>query len=266
MRSISDWKNEYHPECATCGVHDQCGGFFFSAKYKVSENIKAIPAPTSAGSTAVLGHLDRRQRPERLTDFRMGPRLRRLLLRQRRPLEQLKFVLESILVVAGIVGLALALWHHFDSQSPAPLPGEGKRVVAFRQLANRICTENRQNQRRAQAQNASRVERLGCSARALRMGPPRSRSHHRPTRRGSTSRVSEVKVRARAEHGVLALQDAIESGDRRAARRGRWRIISALEAESHELSREAGITRCMRILPPLQKLVTPETTIAQAPR
>jgi His-Xaa-Ser system radical SAM maturase HxsC len=48
VRSISDWKNEYHPECAECGVRDQCGGFFFSAKYKVSDNIHALPAPASA--------------------------------------------------------------------------------------------------------------------------------------------------------------------------------------------------------------------------
>lgn len=27
-RSISDWKNEYAPECAPCEVKDQCGGFF----------------------------------------------------------------------------------------------------------------------------------------------------------------------------------------------------------------------------------------------
>ena len=44
VRSISDWKNEYHPECVDCAVKDECGGFFFSAKYKVSEKIKAIPA------------------------------------------------------------------------------------------------------------------------------------------------------------------------------------------------------------------------------
>jgi His-Xaa-Ser system radical SAM maturase HxsC len=44
VRSISDWKNEYHPECATCSVKEDCGGFFFSAKYKVSENIRAIPS------------------------------------------------------------------------------------------------------------------------------------------------------------------------------------------------------------------------------
>jgi His-Xaa-Ser system radical SAM maturase HxsC len=44
VRSISDWKNEYHPECGKCSVRDECGGFFFSAKYKMSENVKAIPA------------------------------------------------------------------------------------------------------------------------------------------------------------------------------------------------------------------------------
>lgn len=42
VRSISDWKNEYHPECTNCSVKDDCGGFFFSAKYKVSDNIRAI--------------------------------------------------------------------------------------------------------------------------------------------------------------------------------------------------------------------------------
>lgn len=42
VRSISDWKNEYHPECAACSVKDDCGGFFFSAKYKVSDNIHAV--------------------------------------------------------------------------------------------------------------------------------------------------------------------------------------------------------------------------------
>lgn len=50
VRSISDWKNEYHPECGRCGVRDQCGGFFFSAKYKVSENVRAIPAATEAAA------------------------------------------------------------------------------------------------------------------------------------------------------------------------------------------------------------------------
>jgi His-Xaa-Ser system radical SAM maturase HxsC len=42
VKSISDWKNEYHPECLSCSVLDRCGGFFFSAKYRLSDHIRAI--------------------------------------------------------------------------------------------------------------------------------------------------------------------------------------------------------------------------------
>jgi His-Xaa-Ser system radical SAM maturase HxsC len=44
VRSISDWKNEYHPECLRCSVVDRCGGFFFSAKHRCSDHVRAIPA------------------------------------------------------------------------------------------------------------------------------------------------------------------------------------------------------------------------------
>lgn len=43
-KSISDWKNEYMPECEGCGAKDQCGGFFSSASFRHSSNIKPIPA------------------------------------------------------------------------------------------------------------------------------------------------------------------------------------------------------------------------------
>lgn len=41
-RSISDWKNEYMPECASCDEKDSCGGFFSSAKLRYSDHIRAI--------------------------------------------------------------------------------------------------------------------------------------------------------------------------------------------------------------------------------
>jgi His-Xaa-Ser system radical SAM maturase HxsC len=44
VRSISDWKNEYHTECLGCEARQECGGFFFSAKYRMSEHIRAITA------------------------------------------------------------------------------------------------------------------------------------------------------------------------------------------------------------------------------
>lgn len=43
VRSISDWKNEYVPECDGCSRKADCGGFFSSGvKYGYSNNIKPI--------------------------------------------------------------------------------------------------------------------------------------------------------------------------------------------------------------------------------
>lgn len=41
-KSISDWKNEYMPECNGCSFKSECGGFFSSAHFKYSDHIKAI--------------------------------------------------------------------------------------------------------------------------------------------------------------------------------------------------------------------------------
>jgi His-Xaa-Ser system radical SAM maturase HxsC len=41
-RSISDWKNTYLPQCASCGVREQCGGFFQSAIIKHSAHIQPL--------------------------------------------------------------------------------------------------------------------------------------------------------------------------------------------------------------------------------
>ena len=39
-KSISDWKNEYVPECNGCMKQDECGGFFTSsAMYKYSNHL-----------------------------------------------------------------------------------------------------------------------------------------------------------------------------------------------------------------------------------
>ncbi len=54
VKSISDWKNEYHPECLNCAVLDRCGGFFFSAKYKLSDHIKALRSADVGHARAML--------------------------------------------------------------------------------------------------------------------------------------------------------------------------------------------------------------------
>jgi His-Xaa-Ser system radical SAM maturase HxsC len=54
VRSISDWKNEYHPECLECSVREQCGGFFFSAKYRHSDHIHAVDETDQRGALLSL--------------------------------------------------------------------------------------------------------------------------------------------------------------------------------------------------------------------
>jgi His-Xaa-Ser system radical SAM maturase HxsC len=41
-KSISDWKNEYMPECEGCREKENCGGFFASAKIRYSDHIRAF--------------------------------------------------------------------------------------------------------------------------------------------------------------------------------------------------------------------------------
>lgn len=46
MQSISDWKNEFLPQCDECDVRKQCAGFFWSSKFKQSEKIHPITLHT----------------------------------------------------------------------------------------------------------------------------------------------------------------------------------------------------------------------------
>ncbi|MFY0022484.1 hypothetical protein ABTQ05_21385, partial [Acinetobacter baumannii] len=41
-QSISDWKQEYMPECGGCIVKDRCGGFFSSAHLRYSSHIEPV--------------------------------------------------------------------------------------------------------------------------------------------------------------------------------------------------------------------------------
>lgn len=42
VKSISDWKNVYMPECDGCTAQERCGGFFASADLRRSSHIRAI--------------------------------------------------------------------------------------------------------------------------------------------------------------------------------------------------------------------------------
>lgn len=160
---------------------------------------------------------------------------------------------EAAAAIATVTAVGIGLVNHFTAEPGQEFPGEGKRIVAFRQVANRICTENQGNMNRALAEGRSRIERLGFVARGIgwdlndleSITPPPSRF---------VPFLSEVEVRRRIRRAVLALQRAIELGDR-SREADALAALEALEAESRELSLEAGLVRCMRILPSISELM-----------
>jgi hypothetical protein len=190
----------------------------------------------------------------------MFARLKEFLLRQRRPFGRLKFTLESILVIAGTIALILGVWHHFRSADPPTFPGEGKRVVAFRQVTNRICTENRKNMRVAVTEARSRVERLGYVARALGWDLNDLEGITAPPTRFDGF-LDELATRRQLRSDVLALQRSVELGNR-GDKATALADVERLEAESRELSREIGIVRCMRALPDVRDLMSQDRRAA----
>jgi hypothetical protein len=184
----------------------------------------------------------------------MFTRLKELLLRQRRPFGRVKFTLESILVIAGTVALILGIWHHFESKNTPTFPGEGKRVVAFRQVTNRICTENRGNMGAALAEARSRVERLAYVARALGWDLNDLEGITAPPTRFDGF-LDELATRRQLRGDVLALQRSVELGER-GDEAASIANIERLESESRELSREIGIVRCISALPDVRELMS----------
>lgn len=160
--------------------------------------------------------------------------------------------LEAAAAIATVAAIGIGVINHFTSTGDAKLPGEGKRVVAFRQVANRICTENKDNLRKALAQGRSRVERLGFVARAVGWDVNDLESITPPPSRFDAF-LAEIAVRKRVRPEILALQRSVELGDQ-SQEASAIAALEELEAESRELSRESGTVRCVRILPPIRRL------------
>lgn len=53
VQSISDWKNDYLPACASCAVREQCGGVFTTSGNRVSAHLHPLPRPALHQSFAV---------------------------------------------------------------------------------------------------------------------------------------------------------------------------------------------------------------------
>jgi hypothetical protein len=161
--------------------------------------------------------------------------------------------IQALAAIATLVAIGIGLLNHFGGDHHSSLPGEGERVVAFRQLADRMCAEGQENQRRALGKRTNRVARLGFAARAVGWNRHDLESITAPPSMVE-SFIAEVKTRARGERILLALQSALESGDR-TGEASAVTELNLLENESREFSQESDTNRCAHMLPPARRLL-----------
>lgn len=161
-------------------------------------------------------------------------------------------------VAAAVITIAVVaigiLDHDFGSQHGQPVLREGKQIVVFRQLANRICTENTQNMKRARVAARSPIELLAFLSRAISwdvgdlagVTPPPSRA---------AEFAAEVSSRRRIAGDLLDLQRAVETGDM-ANKASAVVKLKVAKTRSAELGRSLGLERCTMVLPPLPRGLT----------
>ncbi len=156
-------------------------------------------------------------------------------------------VLGTIASVIAIAGVGIAAYRALQpSQSQATLP-ERRQVVAFHQVANRICSENMQAMDRAFPAARSRSELLAYLSRATKWGIE-DLSGVIPPSSVAMDYVGEIEDRRHIAGELLDLQRAVESGDKA----GRARVQAKLangEARAIELNRSMRLIHCAPALP-----------------
>jgi hypothetical protein len=168
--------------------------------------------------------------------------------RLRRIFRSTPSVLGTIASVIAIAGVGIAAYGALQpSQSQATLP-ERRQIVAFHQVANRICSENTQAMNRAFPAAHSHSVLLAYLARATKWGIE-DLSGVIPPSSAATDYVGEIEDRRHIADELLELQRAAENGDK--ARRARVQAKLVIgEARAIELNRSMKLVRCAPILPP----------------
>lgn len=156
-------------------------------------------------------------------------------------------VLGIVASVIAIGGLAVGVVKALQSDSGQPVLPEGRQIIAFHQVANRICTENTRALRRAFPAARSRIELLAYLSRATGWGIG-DLSGVTPPPRMEAGFAEEVENRRRIERDMLDLQQAVETGDETGKARIGVELVAA-EARARDLNHSLGLTRCAPVLP-----------------
>ncbi len=152
-------------------------------------------------------------------------------------------------VTAAIV-LAGVFHHFFDNgNGQRSYPGEGRRIVAFRQIANRICEENAGNMKRAVRRAEDRPQLISYFRRAVGWDVHDLTTITPPPKMISDF-LDEVALRRHLGADLAHLEDAARTHNRLAEAQIDA-DLQATEAESAEISGTLALPRCNRIVAPL---------------
>jgi hypothetical protein len=157
-------------------------------------------------------------------------------------------VLGTIASIIAIGGVAIGAYKALQSNDGTPALPERRQIVAFHQLSNDICSDNRRTMKSAFPAARSHSELLAYLARATNWGVG-DLSGVTPPSTLAVTFADEIQDRRKIVGDLLDLQRAFELGNETAQARAKVKLAGA-EAEATELNRALGLTKCAPVLPP----------------
>lgn len=156
-------------------------------------------------------------------------------------------MLGTIASIIAIGGVAIGAYKALQPSDGQPTLPERRQIVAFHQLANDICSDNKRAMKRAFPAARSHSELLAYLARATNWGIG-DLSGVTPPPSLAAAFADEIQNRRDIAGYLLDLQRAFELGNETTQARVKARLATA-EARATGLSRALGLAKCAPVLP-----------------
>jgi hypothetical protein len=155
--------------------------------------------------------------------------------------------LGAVASLIAIGGLGFAALKALTTGDSASATVEAKQLIGFRQVADRICVENRQALERALPEARSGVQLLSFLSRGTGWGINDLEGVTAPASLAGPF-ADEIGVRRRIQEALLEVQHAGETGERTVKAEAVAAVYAAEEAAS-EVGDELGLEKCSPVLP-----------------
>jgi len=156
-------------------------------------------------------------------------------------------MLGTVASIIAIGGVAIGAYKALQPSGGQPSLPEGRQIVAFHQLANDICSDNKRTMKRAFPAERSHSELLAYLARVTKWGIVDLSGVTPPSSLAAAFAV-EIQNRREIAGYLLNLQRTFEIGNKTAEARVKA-LLAATEAHATQLNRVLGLAKCVPVLP-----------------